>query len=213
MFVYLITNKINGKQYVGQHSGKDLLKYWNHCIAAALRGSQDKPHLYNAVRKYESKNFEIESLVVVQSEQEMDKYEIGLIRALDTRRPNGYNLTDGGGGTLGHAVSKETREKISSALKIRALSTPSHNLGLKRSEETKRKLSESHLGKSPSEESQRKRLETCRSEEHRRKMSLAKMGNKNRLGAVLSPETKKKISESLRKRHQCKDTVHPVSPA
>ena len=191
VFVYLITNKINGKKYVGQHSGDDLKQYWNHCVRAALRGRQDKPHLYNAVRKYGVENFEVEPLVVVNSKQEMDKYEIGLIRALDTRRPNGYNLTDGGDGQLGRIPSEKTRRKISETKKSQKL----HH-----SEDTKQRLRKAMLGFKHSEESKEKISEYRKTEEQRKRISAAKMGNTSRLGMKHSEETKKRMSEAAKGR-------------
>ncbi len=188
MYVYLVTNKINGKRYIGQHSGDDLNQYWNHCVAAALRCKQDKPHLYNAVRKYGVINFEIVPLVIVKSKQEMDKYEIGLIRALDTRRPNGYNLTDGGDGQLGRSPSEETRRKISETKKSQKL----HH-----SEESKQRLREAMAGFQHSDETKQKMSKYVKTEDHCRKISKAKMGNKSRLGMKMSEETKKRRLEAL----------------
>src|SRR6266478_2948353 len=58
MFVYQITNKINGKKYIGQHAGVDLKKYWQHNVYRAIAGFRGKPALYRAICKYGSENFD-----------------------------------------------------------------------------------------------------------------------------------------------------------
>src|ERR1700689_4043923 len=129
MFVYLITNKVNGKKYVGQHSGNNLQKYWNITANRALANPGNRRVLYRAVRKYGIENFEIKPLVIVDNKWEMDLYETGMIRALDLMNPDkGYNLTLGGEGTPGYRPSEETLQKLSDSHK-----------GIFQSEETKQK--------------------------------------------------------------------------
>lgn len=150
MLVYLITNKINEKIYVGQTS-QALKQRWS-------RHQKPYPHrrksyLYNAIIKYGKENFEVISLVTVQTKQEMDFYEKALIKFLDARNPAiGYNLTDGGG-MLGFKLSEETKQKMSDHIK---------------------------------------------SEEHCKRISQAKMGNKSRTGMKDTPESIKKRADSLR---------------
>lgn len=209
MFVYLITNKINGKQYVGQHVGTCLDTYWRRNVYLALSGRQKKRLLYRAICKYGPDNFEVIILVIVDSKEEMDRYEIGLIAHLDLCNPEkGYNLTSGGEGTVGFKPDEEVRKKMSeSHVGLKMPESHSRKLsernkgnkyslgrkmtkdnfdklmavhkGAKRSEETRRKLSESHKGKKQSKETILKR-------------SLALKGRKQ------SEESIKKRSESLK---------------
>jgi group I intron endonuclease len=153
MLVYLVTNKINGKRYVGQTS-QSLQKRWNrHKSPMNHRRSS---YLYNAICKYGAANFDVKPLVIVGTKQEMDYYEQELIKVWDLRNPKkGYNLTDGGGGMLGFKLSEETKRKMS---------------------------------------------EHVKSEEHRKKISAAKMGNKSRTGMTDTPESIKKRADSLRGR-------------
>lgn len=202
MFVYLITNRINGKQYVGQHSGDSLESYWKHCLGHAISKSHDKPCLYNAVRKYGSENFIIRPLVIVETKWEMDLYERGLIKSLNTRRPNGYNLTEGGDGVLGLRHSEESIEKNRTA-----------HLGRHHSEETKKKMSASQLGRTHTEETKRRMSEYVKTEEHCKKISLAKMGNKSRLGMKNSEETKRKMSLAAKNRRIREATNGPTQQA
>jgi group I intron endonuclease len=189
MFVYQITNVVNGKRYIGQHSGKSLEQYWKHCVSHALSGSIDKPYLYNAVRKYGVENFSIKPLVIVESKWEMDLYETGLIKAFKTRKPHGYNLTDGGDGVLGLKHTAGSNQKNREA-----------HLGKKASEETKRKIRLAGLGRKHSEEAKQAMSQHIKTEEHCKNLSIAKMGNKARLGLKHSEETKLRMSEAKKGR-------------
>lgn len=185
MFVYLVTNKINGKKYVGQHSGDSLKRYWRHCTNHALSGSIDKPYLYNAIRKYGIQNFIIEPIVLVETKQEMDSHEKRLIADLNTRKPNGYNLTDGGDGVLGFKHSEESNEKNRQA-----------HLGKKMSEQSSEKKRLAMIGFKHTNETKQRMSEYVKTEDHCNKISTAKMGNKSRTGMPHSEESKRRISDS-----------------
>lgn len=95
--VYKITNKINGKIYVGK--SKDVENRWKQ----HQRLSEDSL-LHIAMRKYGIKNFEFELLEACPI-SELDKKEMEYIRRLNTfvgrgHRSDawGYNLTLGGDG-------------------------------------------------------------------------------------------------------------------
>lgn len=97
-YIYLITNKINGKGYIGQTS-KDIIKRWKQHLS---HSKYEDTHLYNAMRKYGIDNFSICELdkVKCNTTQELNdllnKLEIKYISSYDTYK-NGYNLTIGGG--------------------------------------------------------------------------------------------------------------------
>lgn len=100
MYVYAITNTVNGKVYIGQHSGDDLQKYLDYNTHAAFLPSAvaHKPALYRAIRKYGPESFEIKSLVVPVDKDQMDALETFFIRVLDAQIPEiGYNISPGGG--------------------------------------------------------------------------------------------------------------------
>jgi group I intron endonuclease len=143
MLVYLVTNKINGKKYVGQHVGDDLQRYWRRKTCEAKRRKHQA--LFSAILKYGKENFKIEPLVIVGTKQDMDFYERQFILKLRTKAPEGYNLTDGGGGSLGRSPSFELRKRISKALIGR--SKPNKLKGIPRSLEVKEKISKTHMGK------------------------------------------------------------------
>ena len=123
------------------------------------------------------------------------------------------NLTNGGEGKVGFNVTNETRNKLSKAATGRKMAVETiekiklKNIGKKRSEETKKKLSESHkgikvFGRINSKETREKisiankgKKRKPLSEETKRKIGLA---NKTKKHLPISDETKKKLSEALR---------------
>lgn len=109
MIVYLITNDINGKQYIGQTIKKLNLR-WNEHTSSKSKGA-----LQRAIRKYKKENFSLAILHVCESKEEMDFVETFYISLLNTRAHVGYNLTDGGEGIPGAKRSEVTRKKISLA--------------------------------------------------------------------------------------------------
>jgi group I intron endonuclease len=115
MHVYQVTNLVNGKVYIGQHSKDNLTEYWQlYNVAYALRGCDGKPLLWRAIRKYGADSFVIRSLVCPVDKEQMDKLEIFFIRTMNSRNTSiGYNITAGGGGVLGVPLSQERRNNIS----------------------------------------------------------------------------------------------------
>lgn len=94
--IYLITNLINGKQYVGQTT-KGYLKRWrDHCTYANRINIDRQSHqlIDKVIDKYGISNFKIELLETVSIEQK-DETEQFYIQKYDTYN-NGYNLTIGG---------------------------------------------------------------------------------------------------------------------
>lgn len=90
MVIYLVTNKINGKKYVGQ-TIRPLSERWkDHCRA------KDKNYFHNAIRKYGADNFTREVIDTAETVEELDEKEIYWIAKLNTLFPNGYNLKEGG---------------------------------------------------------------------------------------------------------------------
>lgn len=106
--VYMHTNKINGKKYIGITSLKPVERW-------GTKGQKYKTsHFYNAIKKYGWDNFTHEILFTELEEQEAKDTEIRLISKYKTKNSEyGYNLTDGGDGVRGYCASEEHRKKIS----------------------------------------------------------------------------------------------------
>jgi group I intron endonuclease len=137
MQIYLITNRANGKVYVGQTS-KDARERWRQHIQSCRRGSEGR--LYTAMRKWGVGGFEVCTIRMCSSPEELDRFEqlfITLFNAGD--RNFGYNIDLGGRFRI---VSEETKKKLREVFKGR----PAHNRGKAMSEQQKRKLREIRLG-------------------------------------------------------------------
>ena len=132
--VYKITNKVNGKIYIGitnQGSGVRYYKHWSD----ARKG--DPCPIHKAMAKYGKENFTLEIIDFADTYDELkekEKFYIKKFNSMD--RSVGYNLTEGGDGTFGRLHSEETKEKIRQKA-----------LGRKASEEAKKRMSETRKGK------------------------------------------------------------------
>jgi len=109
MFIYKVTNHTNGKCYVGK-TVQTPQHRWSKHLSRARKGSTLPFH--QAIRKYGEENFSFEVLAQLHDHAALYKAEQDFIALLQTRSPNGYNLTDGGPGTFGRVYSEETRRRI-----------------------------------------------------------------------------------------------------
>lgn len=125
MIIYLITNIVNGKQYVGQTRRKAQRRWRQH-----ITDSKHKSALHNAINKYGEDSFYLQILDEANSQEELNELERHWIFELSTLKPSGYNLTTGGGAD--YTVSESTRQKVSASWENREISS-----------ETKTKMSES----------------------------------------------------------------------
>lgn len=171
MLIYMATNRINGKQYVGQTVSSLKIRKTKH-IREALAESCNSYYFQRAIKKYGQENFDWKILHEdVINIDNLNRLEIFYIGYYDTFK-NGYNLTEGGGGKVGCIVSIETRKilarinkgkkhtkksklKMSMARRgknnpmygVRLCGKDNHMYGKHFSEEAKRKNSEAHMGK------------------------------------------------------------------
>ena len=104
MFVYLITNLINGKRYVGQTSKSLEKRFRGHCIKSGCL------LINRAIQKYGKSNFVIEPIIEVDTKDLTDEFEKEYIVRYCSKAPNGYNMTDGGEGILN--PTEECRAKM-----------------------------------------------------------------------------------------------------
>jgi group I intron endonuclease len=111
--IYLVTNQINGKKYVG-YTSYDINKRMSEHRSHAKLGS---PYLFHqAIRKYGWDAFTVEILYVSKDEihtrKTMEPYFIDEHKAFGFS--TGYNMTSGGDGS---PCTPEKRANISKALK------------------------------------------------------------------------------------------------
>lgn len=139
MIVYLITNLINSKQYVGQTT-QSLEKRWRrHCWKSTSKNSMP---ICQAISKYGKENFTIQILIYCSSQRRLNEQELFYTNELKTWSPNGYNLRAGDGRG---SMSLETKNKIAAA-----------NTGKKRSIKARQNMSNAHKGKTLSLEQRQK---------------------------------------------------------
>lgn len=122
--IYKVTNNVNGKIYIGktkkyygakEHGIKGRLLVHKKCARANKRN--DCPVLYNAMRKYGTDNFTIETLLECRL-SECNKNEIRLIAEHNcTNKKIGYNIKLGGGGRCDFTITDEMRQKQFDAMK------------------------------------------------------------------------------------------------
>lgn len=124
--IYKITNKINGKIYIG--FSKNPRRRWQNHLRESASGSNF--HLHNALRKYNKNNFKLE--VIYQGKEEnyiLNIMEPYFIEEYNTFLGEGYNMTPGGEkppDPTGKPRSFKTRKKIS-VTRIKKGIKPTHN--------------------------------------------------------------------------------------
>ena len=169
MGVYKITNTKTNKVYIG--SSKNIYKRCYDHKYLLRHNKHHSTHLQESWNKYGEDSFTFE---VIEEVQNADDLRIREQHYLDTEKPflrdRGFNSYPSILGRLGLKHTEETKRKLREAHK--------GNRGRAFSEETRRKMSEAQKGKKHSEES-------------KRRMSEAQKGKKH------SEETKRKISEAL----------------
>ena len=104
-YVYEITNKINGKKYIGKHSTNNLNdKYMGSGVAIS-----------EAIKKYGIENFSKNILHLCDSEEEAFKFELLEIEKVEaTKNSLYYNIASGGkGGVASLWNDLEHRENMS----------------------------------------------------------------------------------------------------
>lgn len=113
--VYMITNIINSKRYIGLTRVGLAKRMATHFYKARADQPGHRQYLYAAIRKYGESAFRSEEL----SSHETYKEACAAEREAIARFAPEYNLTRGGEGIVGHRHNKETRRKMSAKAKAR----------------------------------------------------------------------------------------------
>jgi group I intron endonuclease len=199
-YVYITTNLIDGKQYVGDH--------FTNRLEDGYLGSG--VYFNNAIKKYGKENFVKTILEMCDSSKDAFYLQEKYILQYNTLSPNGYNISPKGGHGVSGCYSEETKKKLGKIWKGRKHSQETKNkiskklkgriyseeaiinmrngaIGKKLSEETKQKMSESHKGKLKG-----RKL----TEETKQKMSISRKGRISPMkGKHMSEDAKRKLSE------------------
>lgn len=181
--IYLITNKVNNKKYVGQTWKSIHVRFNQH------NSRNSCPKLFNAIKSYGRNNFTIEEIASTKCQEcanYLEDYFINLYNSLS--RDFGYNLKTGG---YGGKHSEETKLKISKA-----------NTGKKNpiSEATKKKLSIVRKGQAGTFRGKKHTDKTKLIISNKAKIRVAGEGNPM-FGKEHSIETKAKIGKSSKIRN------------
>lgn len=214
--IYLITNLVNGKYYVGQTHSLRARK--NQHLSAGQKGKAKFP-ISRAIAKYGRDNFVFEEIGQATSQASLDNLEfvwISVLSASDKRF--GYNRRLGGSGSSCSAETRrlqsesarkrtpvwgphnpmpqEIRNHLAECARSRMIGKPSRFKGVtgRYSEETLKKISESskgriphNKGKSPSTETLQKFRNRPRlSDESRMRISELAKGRRSVWGAAQS---------------------------
>lgn len=204
--IYLATNRINGKRYVG---------VTGHTMAFRRRQHEQAPnakrvtcrYFHAAIKKYGADAFDWIELLLCDTFEEALQYEVRIIAGI---RPE-YNLTVGGQGTTGRVVTQEQRDHHSRMTKGRKRNPESiakmiaTNTGCKRTPEHRKKMSVARIGMKFSAQ-------------HCQNIGLARKGKKQKpetiarrvashLGKTISVEHREKIRATLKGRKRPAEMV------
>jgi group I intron endonuclease len=159
--IYKITNKINGKIYIG--CSKDIENRWK----AHITGRNNRTHLIGkAIQKYGVENFTFEILIQCPNIC-FDYWEKYYIAKFDSTTPNGYNLTEGGQYCI---WTQEAKDKLP---KRYGKSNPFY--GKKHSDEFKEKQRKNRKGKPAPNKGK------PHSEQHKENLRLAWIARRERM--------------------------------
>lgn len=187
--VYLRTNTVNGKQYVGQTNNLEQRdRQWRN-----LTTSYANNELTNDRQKYGLENFKTEILAIVETREEAWVLEEKYIKDKKTLYPNGYNVTTGGG--KGYKFQEEIAKKRA------PIGEKNYWFGKKFSDEHKQKISKANKGKK-------------RSEDFKKHMSEITKGEKNHsYGTKHTDEWKKHMSEIMTGRKMPEEAIEKTAKA
>jgi len=209
-FVYEWTDSSNGKKYIGVHKGSiddGYIGSGKHFKAAYKK----RPNCFNR------------AIIGLGTVKSMRQFESQLLKEYDVKNnASYYNMADNEmpytGGICysegrrermsavrkGKTPTDEHRKKISDAKKGK----PPHNkgnIGKLHTEESKRKMSAAKIGKTVDDSTRQNmriaKIGKTHSESTRQKLTDILKGNTRNKGNSLSEETKRKISNSLKKRN------------
>lgn len=219
-FIYKITNAVNGKVYIGQTSKTIEERFAAHIKKAKQHTNR---YLYDAMNHYGYDKFKV-SKIEECDDSLLDEREKYWIARLNCIMPNGYNMTEGGGGgdtwtnnphkeetamklivaNRGKKRSKEFCDNLSKRFKGRKGSSDAS----KRAAETRKQHIIEQCGYSSWEERVKYQKDLNRlfrnrdnfhhTEETKRKMSEFRLGKS--LEEIYGEETARKIREGRRER-------------
>lgn len=190
-YLYKITNKLEGKIYIGQTNDPDY-RWRQHC-SYAIKDYKNKQYIHRAMGKHGVENFIFEVIAMCRTPKDTNEIEGILIEQYNSRdKTIGYNIRFGGSNSP-HA--EETKEKQRQAT-LNQIATQGHpaqgtkrtpeqsaNLRRARKEnpviytpEIRQRMSEAHIGEKHSQETILKRIESIKKTNLNKKIEKIKLG-------------------------------------
>jgi group I intron endonuclease len=204
-YIYRIRNLISGKWYIGCTKEDDVNTRWKG-HKQTLNRNAGCPALKDAFKKYGVENFKFE-VIIICFDDDMYEYEKQYIKKYNTQVPNGYNIGPGGigGSFIGKKHTKETIDKIKKTLRDKYKDwTPEQKKAYGD------KVSYNMMIKDLNISDRMKKSDKWQKavEEKRIGANGHKNVKLNEDGNIFIPEeTKKKISESLKKYYSKNDNI------
>lgn len=193
-YVYKITNKITNKCYIGVTVQHNYNGRWRKHINC-LKYKEGCPLLKKSMEKHGVENFKFEILIICFDE-DVVKFEKEYIKRFNSQTPNGYNILSGGqigDGHVGFKHRPESIEKMKASVRKFKEANPNHY-------ETYRERHQASM--------KTINISECVKKSEKFQKAMAERRAKKAKGSTLSDETKKKISESLKKYYTNND--HPA---
>jgi len=153
-------------------------------------------------------------IITKEWREKISKANMGRILSEETRKKMSESKSGEKNHMYGKHVSKKTREKISKKRKGKNIGKNNPFYGKHHTKESKEKISKTHMGKKRSEETRRKMREAAKhklpmSEETKRKISIGNMGRKK---GLVSEEHKRKLSVAREKfLNSCDASISGIS--
>lgn len=194
--IYMYTNKINNKKYVGQT--KNLLDRHRRHVQTSFNKNAKRDYntpFHRAIRKYGIENFEIKILAEnIETQEKLNEYEIFFIKRYKTLNiQNGYNVAEGGYNNpfVGKTEKEmdEFKRKVSESRKGQMIGENNPFYGKKHTEETKNKISKNHANVSGENNPNYGKQMSESQKEKLRQINI---------GKIISEETKNKISRAMK---------------
>ncbi len=143
-YIYLITNTVNNKKYVGQTLQDDVKKRWS--VYKRIKDTSIGTCFYNGLKKYTPEKFKFQ-IICVCFDEDCNRYEEHYIKKFNCLTPNGYNMLPGGTSFQGPFKKAQLTDEQKRGLFGRDKGIKSHNFEKHLSYEQKKILSEKFKGR------------------------------------------------------------------
>jgi len=198
-FIYIATNLINSKKYIGQ---RKYSRGWKSYVGSGTA-------IKKAIKKYGRENFSRDIICFADNKKELNKleeYYIELYHAVISHEY--YNLKEGG--DSGNPWSGKSEDEIKEICKKISNNNSKYWSGKQRNNETKKKISQTKTGKYIGEK--HPFYGGHHSEESKKKMSEANIGRPaHNKGKSMSKEQRQKLIEIRTGTHHTEETKQKMS--